>query len=185
MPENDYGDALQPRRRRTERMLLRLPKAGDVRFLTELFSRHELVAHRPDPRPDSPEEIAARLARDIVHWKEHGFGRWAIEANCALVGWGGVTISKDFEGLNLSYHFQPECWGHGYATELVRETLAFASEDLRANRVIGLVRTANPASKRVLEKCGFKFEREVMLHGAPTNLYAYCEIGPESAWSSV
>src|ERR1700751_2450518 len=147
MPENDYGDALQPRARRTERMLFRLPEAGDVHFLTELFSRHELVAHRPDPRPDSPEEIAARLARGIVHWKEHGFGRWAIEANCALVGWGGVTISKDFEGLNLSYHFQPECWGHGYATELVRETLAFASEDLRANRVIGLVRTGQSGLK--------------------------------------
>lgn len=125
------------------------------------------------PRPDSPEESAARLARDIGHWKDHGFGRWAVEANDALIGFGGVTVSQEFDGLNLSYHLQPESWGQGYATELVRETLVVAFEDLRAERVIGLVRPVNIASKRILEKCGFNFEREVMLHGAPTNMYAF------------
>ncbi len=121
------------------------------------------------PRPDTPAESAARLARDIGHWKDHGFGRWAVEANGALIGFGGVSVSKEFDGLNLSYHLQPESWGHGYATE----SLTFAFDDLQADRVIGLVRTANAASKRTLEKCGFIFEREVMLHGAPTNMYAF------------
>jgi ribosomal-protein-alanine N-acetyltransferase len=172
MLENEFMGALQPAMRHTARLQLRVPAAGDLDFLTQLFSRPELVAHRPVPRPDSPEESAARLARDIGHWKDHGVGRWAIEANGALIGFGGVTVSKEFGGLNLSYHLQPESWGHGYATELVRETLTFAFDDLHADRVIGLVRTANPASKRILEKCGFNFEREVMLHGAPTNMYA-------------
>jgi RimJ/RimL family protein N-acetyltransferase len=56
---------------------------------------------------------------------------------------------------------------------LVREALVFAFDDLHGERVIGLVRTANAASRRILEKCGFNFEREVMLHGAPTNMYAF------------
>jgi RimJ/RimL family protein N-acetyltransferase len=153
-------------------MLLRRPEPQDIGFLTELFSRPELVAHRPDPRPDSPEESAARLTRDIAHWTEHGFGRWAVVANGALVGFGGVTVSQEFDGLNLSYHLHPESWGRGYATELVSQTLSFAFTELHADRVIGLVRNANPASRRVLLKCGFVFEREVMLHGAATNLYA-------------
>jgi ribosomal-protein-alanine N-acetyltransferase len=155
---------------------LRAPASTDILFLTELFSRPELVAHRPVPRPDSPEESAARLARDIGYWKDHGFGRWAVEANGALIGFGGVTVSKEFGGLNLSYHLHPESWGQGYATELVRETLTFAFDDLHAERVIGLVRPINVASKRILEKCGFRFEREVMLHGAPTNMYALGEL---------
>lgn len=62
---------------------------------------------------------------------------------------------------------QPESWGQGYATELVRETLTFAFYDLNADRVIGLVRPVNAASRRILEKCGFRFEREmIMPHGA-------------------
>jgi RimJ/RimL family protein N-acetyltransferase len=173
MLENEFKSALPSAVRRTARLRLRIPAEGDIDFLTRLFSRPELVAHRPVPRPDSPEESAARLARDIGHWKDHGFGRWAVEENGALIGFGGVTVSKEFDGLNLSYHLQPESWRYGYATELVGEALAVAFDHLHAERVIGLVRTANAASRRILEKCGFNFEREVMLHGAPTNMYAF------------
>ncbi|NKK35047.1 GNAT family N-acetyltransferase [Rhizobium leguminosarum bv. viciae] len=172
MLEYEFKGALPSAVRRTARLRLRIPVEGDIDFLTRLFSQPELVAHRPVPRPDSREESAARLARDIGHWKDHGFGRWAVEANGALIGFGGVTLSKEFDGLNLSYHLQPESWGQGYATELVREALVFAFDDLHGERVIGLVRTAN-AARRILEKCGFNFEREVMLHGAPTNMYAF------------
>ena len=173
MLEYEFKGALPSAVRCTARLRLRIPVEGDIDFLTRLFSQPELVAHRPVPRPDSREESAARLARDIGHWKDHGFGRWAVEANGALIGFGGVTLSKEFDGLNLSYHLQPESWGQGYATELVREALVFAFDDLHGERVIGLVRTANAASRRILEKCGFNFEREVMLHGAPTNMYAF------------
>ena len=113
MLENEFKGALPSAVRRTARLRLRIPVEGDIDFLTRLFSRPELVAHRPVPRPDSPEECAARLARDIGHWKDHGFGRWAVEAKGALIGFGGVTVSKEFDGLNLSYHLQPESWGAG------------------------------------------------------------------------
>jgi RimJ/RimL family protein N-acetyltransferase len=108
----------------------------------------------------------------MAHWDEHGFGRWAAEADGKLVGFGGVTVSKEFDGLNLSYHFHPDSWGKGYATELVQEALDLAFRSLKADRVIGLVRPANPASRRVLERTGFTFEQEVELHGAPTMLFA-------------
>lgn len=159
--------------RRTSRLSLRMPEERDIGFLTALFLRPELVAHRPDPRPDSPEESARRLARDRTHWRLHGFGRWAIETQGQLIGFGGVTVSTEFGGLNLSYHLHPDHWGSGYATELVKEALVFAGNDLQAKRVIGLVRPVNTASRHVLEKCGFRFEREVMLHGAPTHLLSY------------
>lgn len=161
-----------PSSRRSERLLLRRPERSDLDFVVDLFSRPELVAHRPDPIPDTPQQSAARLARDIDHWDRHGFGRWAVEADDKLVGFGGVTVSSDFDGLNLSYHLHPHCWGYGYATELVQEALPESFRALRAHRVVALARPANPASRRVLEKCGFAFEREVMLHGAPTGLYA-------------
>ncbi|OCI91191.1 GNAT family acetyltransferase [Rhizobium sp. AC27/96] len=163
--------------RHTQRLSLRAPEDRDLPFLTELFSRPELVVHRPNPTPDSPEESARRLVRDKAHWRVHGFGRWAVEAEGRLIGFGGVTVSTEFEGLNMSYHLHPDCWGSGYATELVRGALAFSFSDLNARRVIGLVRPVNLASRRVLEKCGFGFRREVMLHGAPTHLFS---CGPEA-----
>jgi len=165
-------NALSIETRTTSRLVLRRPRRSDEAFLIDLFGRQELVAHRPDPTPDPPEASVQRLARDMAHWDEHGFGRWAAEAEGKLIGFGGVTISKEFEGLNLSYHLHPDSWGKGYATELVQEALDVAFKVLKAERVIGLVRLANPASRRVLERTGFTFEREVELHGAPTMLFA-------------
>ncbi|TPN83299.1 GNAT family N-acetyltransferase [Mesorhizobium sp. CU2] len=160
-----------PLSQRSARLLLRRPKQVDLDFVVDLFSRPELVAHRPDPTPDTSQQSAARLARDIDHWNRRGFGRWAVEAEGRLVGFGGITVSNDFDGLNLSYHLHPDNWGQGYASELVLEALRTAFLTLEAERVIALARPANPASRRVLEKCGFAFDREVMLHGAPTGLF--------------
>ncbi|AOO83578.1 GNAT family N-acetyltransferase [Bosea vaviloviae] len=158
--------------RRSSRLVLRIPRPDDLDFLVALFQRPELVAHRPHPRPDTPEASAERLARDIAHWRQHGFGRWAIEQSGALIGFGGLTVKPGVEGLNLSYHLDPTSWGRGFASEFVAEALAVAFGPLRASRVIGLVRPANPASRRVLEKSGFVFEREIMLDGASTQQLA-------------
>jgi [ribosomal protein S5]-alanine N-acetyltransferase len=54
----------------------------------------------------------------------------------------------------------------------VAETVVVGFGPLEAHRLIGLVRAANPASRRVLERNGFYFEQEVELHGAATQLLA-------------
>ncbi|MDE1994650.1 MAG: GNAT family N-acetyltransferase, partial [Rhizobiaceae bacterium] len=76
-----------------------MPEEADLDFVTALFSRQELVAHRPNPIPDTPDESTLRLSRDRAHWHDHGFGRWAVMAGGRLIGFGGVTVSKEFDGL--------------------------------------------------------------------------------------
>lgn len=157
--------------RTTSRLLLRLPTLADQAFAAALYACPEVVAHRPVPTPDTPQQSAKRLCDDIEHWGRLGFGRWAIEASGRLIGFGGLTLSEKFAGLNLSYHLHPEIWRRGFATEFGRAALEFAFAVLGADRVMGLVRPANHASRRVLEKCGFEFVRDVDLHGAPADLY--------------
>jgi RimJ/RimL family protein N-acetyltransferase len=67
--------------RMTCRLRLRPPSPADLNFMVDQFGRPELVAHRLHPEPDSPEASRARLERDIGHWRQHGFGRWAIRVN--------------------------------------------------------------------------------------------------------
>ena len=159
-------------RRKTARLVLRRPNAADRDFVVALFSRFELVAHRPHPVPDAPEVSEQRLLRDMQHWQSHGFGRWAVEHEGQIIGFGGLTQKHGFNGLNISYHLHPDRWGNGYATEFVGETVTVGFGPLRARRVIGLVRAANPASRRVLERNGFSYEQDVELDGAPTQLLA-------------
>jgi ribosomal-protein-alanine N-acetyltransferase len=53
--------------RETPCLHLRPPDSADLDFMVNLFARPELVAHRPDPEPDSPEASKARLERTIRH----------------------------------------------------------------------------------------------------------------------
>jgi RimJ/RimL family protein N-acetyltransferase len=94
-------------RRCTARLILRRPDASDRDFVVDLFSRVELVAYRPNPVPDSPLASEQRLARDIEHWRLHGFGRWAVEHGGRLIGFGGLTNMRGFAGLAISYHLHP------------------------------------------------------------------------------
>src|SRR6266850_2116659 len=75
------------------------------------------------PTPLSREDSDAKVARAEAHFKQHGFGLWAVEIP-------GVTPFAGFVGLTtprFEAHFQPavevgwrlaaEFWGRGYATE--------------------------------------------------------------------
>jgi RimJ/RimL family protein N-acetyltransferase len=159
-------------RRQTASLVLRRPNASDRDFVVDLFSRLEMVAHRPHPVPDSPEISEQRLLRDMQHWQSRCFGRWAVEHGGRLIGFGGLTHKHGFGGLNISYHLHPDSWGKAYASELVNEAVAVAFGPLQAQRIIGLVRAANQASRRVLERNGFSFERDMEFDGAPTQLLA-------------
>ena len=141
-------------------------------MFVSLFQLPEVVAHRPNPTPDPIDVITTAFADDLVRWHLHGHGRWAIEATGHVIGFGGVLPKSGFTGLNVSYHLLPDSWGRGYASEFLNAALAMAFGPLAASRVIGLVRPANPASRRVLEKAGFAFEGVVELAGAPTHQMA-------------
>ncbi len=157
---------------RTARLLLRQPHLSDLEFVCDLFGRAQMVAHRPDPTPEDRETCTDRLLRDIGHWEQHGFGRWAVENDSELIGFGGVTVSEHFTGLNLSYHVHPAFWGAGYATEVAGAAVNYAFDTLGAQRVIGLAHPSNPASQRVLCRAGLRFERTTELRGAEVALFA-------------
>lgn len=149
----------------------RRPAPGDLSFVTDLYARPEVVAHRPDPAPDGPEVCRVRLERDIAHWDAHGFGRWAVEEDERLVGFGGLTCVEDSRDLNISYHVHPDAWGRGIASRIAAHAVENGFDGLDATRIRGLVRAANPASARVLVKLGFRADGQVTLHGAPTDRY--------------
>jgi RimJ/RimL family protein N-acetyltransferase len=150
---------------RTERLTLRPPTGEDEASASAIYGRLQGAA--------SPLQAvgAARLQRDIDHWQKHGFGRWALERNGAVIGFGGLTYQPGFIGLNLSYHLHPDAWGQGLASEFAASAVVIAFRDLAAQKVIGLVRPTNFASRRVLEKAGLRLEGDFPYGGKPGLLY--------------
>lgn len=100
------------------------------------------------------------LMRD--HWKQHGFGMWAVEVvgGAPFIGFIGLGIPP------LDAHFTPcveigwrlafDDWGNGYATEGARAALDFAFNTLKLQEVVAMTAVGNVRSRRVMEKIGMQ-----------------------------
>src|ERR1035437_4465477 len=74
----------------------------------------------------------------------------------AIVGACGVVLQQD-ETPELGYWLGLPYWGQGYATEALHAVIDYAFTDLGHEALQAGARVTNPASRRVLEKCGFQW----------------------------
>jgi len=78
-----------------------------------------------------------------------------------LIGTCGLSRQRG-DGVEVGYWLGVPFWGEGYATEAVRALIDHAFDDLRFERLQAGARVSNPASRRVLEKCGFQWSAVVL-----------------------
>lgn len=86
--------------------------------------------------------------------------RWAIEVNGEAVGGIGAEPGEGVFAKtgNVGYWLGESFWGRGIMTAAVRATSNYAFGALDLVRLESPVFEWNPASMRVLEKCGFERE---------------------------
>jgi RimJ/RimL family protein N-acetyltransferase len=147
--------------RTTERLILRPPTADDLPRLFAIYG--DPATNQFNPAGPLTELHQARnlLHGWLTHWRDHGYGQWAIasrEAPDQVIGFGGIAQYNYLTEprLNLGYRFAIDAWGKGFATELGRAALEFAFAELDAERVFALVRPNHQASIGVLEKLGMQ-----------------------------
>jgi len=147
----------------TLRLRLRPPRPTDVDPLFEIQGNPEAMRFTwcaPDRRGTSGflDSYAERFAED-------GFAPWTAVLKGAerVVGWGGLHKDPHApeRSAEVSYFIHPACWGQGLASELVQAALRLAFAQLRLREVAAYTRCANGASRRVLEKAGFVWLRQL------------------------
>jgi ribosomal-protein-alanine N-acetyltransferase len=113
--------------------------------------------------PRTHAEIAERLERAAAHWARDGWGQWALfdRETGALVGRGGPERTE-FDGVpevELGWVITPERWGEGLATEVGRASVEVAFGTLGLPDLVAYTTPDNLASRRVMEKLGFAYEK--------------------------
>lgn len=145
---------------RTERLLLRPWRVSDLEALAEITADPRVMLDLPAPL--SRAESDALVERSCAHFRQHGYGLWAVEAPgvapfIGLAGlWhvgAGVPVAPCVE---IGWRLSPTHWGRGYATEAARGLLAFAFGKTGLQEVVGFTVCFNLRSRRVMEKVGME-----------------------------
>lgn len=148
----------------TERLVMRRPHLDDVPDLVELAGNRriaEMVARVPHPYGTPAAESFVAMS---VHPQRAGcVYAMTIAETGAFVGCAGLDVIEG-GGLELGYWVGEPYWGKGYATEAAH---ALVDQAFRATLVPALdvsCRVINPASRRVIHKCGFQYSGQGMMH---------------------
>jgi len=162
-----------PEQLQTSRLSLSRMTAPDFPELLAMYQDPRIMATLGGFRSD--EEWQTRHKFNLDHWREHGFGWWAarLRADDRFVGRGGlrrVFIGGQNE-IELGYGLLTEYWGQGLATELAAASVRAAFDVLKVPEIVSFALPTNKASRRVMEKVGFQYEKDVVWADLPHVLY--------------
>jgi len=145
----------------TERLVMRPPHLDDVADLAALANNRrvaEMLARMPHPYGHAEAEafIAASANREsgcvyVLTLAETG----------AFIGGAGLNATD--HGLELGYWIGEPHWGRGYATEAAHALVDLAFRATMIDALNVSCRVTNPASRRVIHKCGFQYAGQGML----------------------
>ena len=84
-----------------------------------------------------------------------------------MVGRGGLQYTDAIGGfaVEAAWTIAPERWGEGLATELAVASVAVAFDVLELDELIAITLPDNLASRRVMEKAGFAYDRPIERDG--------------------
>ena len=145
---------------KTERLILRRWEESDAENLFKLASNPDVGPIAGWPPHQSVEE-SLNVIRNVfcakeayaICLKEDGKAIGAIELKLN----GHTDMTERDDECELGYWLGKPFWGRGIMPEAAREILRHAFEDCGMQKVWCGYYEGNNKSKRVQEKCGFKF----------------------------
>ena len=159
---------------RTNRLLLRCYSKEDLDAYARIMGDREVGKWFPKGDGYTREESEKSLKNILDHWNKFGFGIWAItdKANNVLLGRCGLNNITETSEVEVDFVIAPDYWRNGYATEAAKAALNYGFENLKLNRIIGLAKPENTASRRVIEKIGMQYVKEAQYWGITCAYYA-------------
>ena len=138
----------------TKRLALRAPRLEDAKTVATLANDRRIA------------ENTARIPHPYQVADAEGFIAGANKAGAeavflitlrdkTVIGACGITMQEPLP--DLGYWLDVPYWGEGYATEALHAVIDYAFTDLAHEALQAGCRVTNPASRRVLEKCGFQW----------------------------
>ena len=148
---------------RTERLLLRPHRLGDVDDIFEFAVDPEWSRYLPVPMPYLKEHAVQFVARRILaSWPEDA--AWAMVLEGKVVGGIGLRVDDHHSTAVLGYSVARKHWGKGLTVEASRAAIDWGFRKCGLAKVYAFADARNVQSQRVMEKLGMTREGTLRSH---------------------
>jgi len=150
----------------TERLTLRRYRPEDAGLIHRLTSDLRVFFWRGEPGTRA--EAEGKLAAILASFRDTDMGWWAVfpkgRANDpgAFLGQVGLQPLPDSEFIEIAYHFTPQAWGNGFATEAARAILDHGFRELALEQITAVALPDNEPSLRVIHRLGLPYIEDRM-----------------------
>ncbi len=143
----------------TNRTYLRFWRLDEAKEFYEIAKYEEVVAMRGWTAHKNLGESKKFIEKYFLNNKNYAI--CLKESDMVIGGFEVVTDSdvlKNENEIELRYWLSKEFWGKGIMPEVVKEMIKYLFEMEKIEKIYADIFEGNTKSKRVLEKCGFKYE---------------------------
>lgn len=143
----------------TPNFIMRTWKIEDAEDMFE-YAKLPSVGPMAGWKPHDDIEESKKIITDFIEKDE----TWAIVSKQSNKVIGSIGLHKngyrsgDYVVREVGYVLNPTYWGHGITPECVKEVMHFAFTEYGVDMLCVGCFAFNNQSKRVIDKCGFKYE---------------------------
>lgn len=145
----------------TERLILRKVTMRDAADMYRYTQDREVARHVLWDAHQSLWETRAYVRFLLYQYRNGLPGSWGIvlrETGCVVGTIGCMSYSAENATVEVGYSLSREHWGKGLMTEALAAVIDETFRTLKLNRIEAMHFTDNPASGRVMAKCGMTHE---------------------------
>ena len=142
----------------TKRLIIEHFTCADIHMRASIEA-DPLVRKFVDGKCLSREEAGHYVKMSMDSYAVNGFGRFAVRSKTSkrLIGMCGFL--RQDEEIDFGYRYSAETWGKGIGYEAANKVLNYGLEHLKLKKICAGVAIENIPSIKILEKLGFKFEK--------------------------
>ena len=156
----------------TERLVLRPFKEDDLDAYHAVLANTKVSEWLGKPEGFSRAEVESMLKRIEKNWNDGGCVWAVVPKNLGkLIGHCGLFFRPQHDGFELLYSIDHPHWGNGYITEAAKASLDYGFNTLKLEKIITFTQPHNLASRRVMEKNGFEYTKDIVHADLPHVFY--------------
>lgn len=142
----------------TERLVLRIAQVEEIDFVWDATRYPGFNDGMLWDTPESKEELESFAGNVEERWRTGEAFVFTFHEKAKGEPRGRIAVEKRFSGWNVGFWTHPKWQGAGFASEALAGVLRFGFEDLGLKQVTAFHAEWNIASRKVLERNGFRFK---------------------------